>query len=103
MPFLHRGCDRTADTYLSQPSPKVSGLHLMPCGDSWVQHGSCVFQAIEETTVHGTKNIRSLQISAPNGLKYLLVVALLVFLLPAATAQEEEQKSVAQGNYNVKH
>src|SRR5215470_6903202 len=53
--------------------------------------------------MRGRKNARNLHMRGPKTLRCLLMVALLGFLLPAAKAQqEEEQKGVEQGNYNIK-
>ncbi len=53
--------------------------------------------------MHGTKNMRNLPICTRNATRVLLGAALFAFLLPAARAQQdEEQKGVEQGNYNVK-
>src|SRR5215813_4202638 len=52
--------------------------------------------------MRGIKNARNLHMSGRTKLRCFLMTVLLAFLLPAARAQEEEQKGIEQGNYNVK-
>src|SRR5215472_886651 len=53
--------------------------------------------------MRGIKNARHLQMSERTTLnRCFLMTALLAFLVPAARAQEEEQKGIDQGNYNTK-
>ena len=50
------------------------------------------------------KKPRSLQMNGPSALKFLLMAAALLASLPPAgrAQQEEEQKGIDQGNYNIK-
>src|SRR5262249_55160088 len=102
MPCVYNGRGPGGDSDLPQSSAEVSSMHHVPRGNPRVQHEQRLLPAIEgafmrETTGH--YRISRLVLLA----RCLGLAAVLLFPAFRAYAQDdEEQKGVDQGNYNIR-
>src|SRR5262249_41525204 len=48
MPHLYRGFSGAGNSFIPQPGAEISGVHAVPCGNSWLEFRSFLVQTLEE-------------------------------------------------------
>jgi hypothetical protein len=105
MPRIHSGCGAGGDAHIPQSGPEVSGLYALPCGDPRIECEQVLLASMKGEAMRDKSTKVAARLSRPaSSVTVLWAIALVFASLSSARAQDQdEQKGIDQGNYNIAH